>query len=77
MPDAPAGFTRMDATTFYAVKPSTTVFFNVTFYNDIQPPMPTAQLFRATINVIGRAGTVVDHRDVYMIVPAMGGVIFG
>jgi hypothetical protein len=51
------------------------VYFNVDFYNDFQPPTDSAQLFRATIQVIGRAGTIVDHRDVYMIVPAVGGSV--
>lgn len=74
-PDAPTGFSSMDATTFYDVRPSTVVYFNVDFYNDFQPPTDSAQLFRATIQVIGRAGTIVDHRDVYMIVPAVGGSV--
>jgi hypothetical protein len=75
VPDAPTGFSSMDATTFYDVRPSTVVWFNVDFYNDFQPPTDSAQLFRATIQVIGRAGTIVDHRDVYMIVPAVGGSV--
>ncbi len=74
-PDAPTGFTRLDTTTFYGVRPSTIVWFNVDFYNDFQAPTNSAQLFRATIQVIGRAGTIVDHRDVYMIVPAVGGSV--
>jgi hypothetical protein len=72
VPDAPTGYDSKDATTFYNVDPATIVYFNVDFYNDFQEPTNTAQLFRATIQVLGRAGSIVDHRDVYMIVPPMG-----
>ena len=63
----------MDATTFYNVAPTTSVVFTVTFYNDFQPAGASAQLFRATIHVLGRAMSEVDHRDVFIIVPAAGG----
>jgi hypothetical protein len=69
-PDAPAGFERMDATTFYAVAPSTRVTFRVDFHNDFQPGGRVAQLYRTTIVVLGRAGTEVDRRPVFIIVPA-------
>ena len=69
-PDAPMGFERMDETTFYAVAPSTRVTFRVDFYNDFQPGARVAQLFRTTIVVLGRAGTEVDRRPVFIIVPA-------
>lgn len=74
-PDAPTGYVSKDTTTFYGVNPATVVTFDVDFYNDFQPPAATAQLFRATIQVLGRAASVVDHRDVYMIVPPEGGTI--
>jgi hypothetical protein len=70
MPAAPAGFDRMDETTFYNVAPSTRVTFRVDFYNDFQPGGRTAQLYRTTIIVLGRANTEVDRRPVFIIVPA-------
>lgn len=76
-PEAPTGYSSKDATTFYDVDPATVVWFDVDFYNDFQLPIATAQLFRATIQVLGRAGTIVDHRDVYMIVPPEGGTVGG
>jgi hypothetical protein len=72
-PDMPTGYVSKDATTFYGVNPSTIVWFNVDFYNDFQPSTDTAQLFRATIQVLGRARSIVDHRDVYIVVPPTGG----
>ncbi len=70
IPDAPAGYDHHDTTTFYSVLPTTQVVFDVDFYNDFQPGTATAQLFHATINVIGRGGTVVDTRPVFIVVPA-------
>jgi hypothetical protein len=69
-PDAPMGFDRHDASTFFNVDPSTRVTFGVDFYNDFQPGGATAKLFRATIEVLGRGDTVVDTRPVYIVVPA-------
>ena len=69
-PAAPAGFERSDATTFYAVAPSTVVTFEVSFFNDFyRNTSGTAQLFRATISVLGRAGSVLDTIQVFIIVP--------
>lgn len=70
IPDAPTGYDRHDTTTFYNVAPSTRVVFDVDFFNDFQPGAATAQLFRATIIVLGRAGSEVDRRPVFIIVPA-------
>lgn len=72
IPDAPEGFARSDATTFYDVAPSTSVVFNVDFYNDFQPATAAAQLFQATIEVVGRAHSVVASRPVFIVVPAVG-----
>jgi hypothetical protein len=77
MPDAPTGYDRHDDTTFYNVAPSTQVVFTVTFYNDFQPGGSTASVYKATIHVLGRAGTEVDHRDVFIVVPADGGGLPG
>ncbi len=74
-PDMPTGYDRRDATTFYNVSPSTRVTFNVDFYNDFQPGAMVSRLFRATIEVIGRGGTVVDTRPVFIVVPAQGAAI--
>ena len=72
VPAMPEGFDRMDATTFFNVSPSTRVEFRADFFNDFVEGGATAKLFRATINVIGRGGTVVDTRPVFIVVPARG-----
>lgn len=72
-PDAPIGFARMDATTFYGVRPSTRVTFDVDFRDDFVAETDAPQLYRATIQVLGRADTIVDHHDVYIVVPPIGG----
>jgi hypothetical protein len=51
------------------------VVFRVDFYNDFVPGGMTAQLFRATIEVLGRGRTVVDTRPVFIVVPAQGSVL--
>ncbi len=71
-PDMPEGYARRDTTTFYGVSPTTRVIFNVDFYNDFVEGGATATLFRATIEVLGRGGTVVDTRPVFIVVPARG-----
>ena len=69
-PAAPTGFDRLDATTFYNVSPSTVVTFEVTFFNDFhRNNSGAAQLFRATIEVLGRASSVLDTIQVFVIVP--------
>jgi hypothetical protein len=73
VPDMPEGYMRRDMTTFYGVSPSTRVVFGVEFYNDFAEGGTTARLYRATIEVLGRGGTVVDTRPVFIVVPARGG----
>jgi hypothetical protein len=73
VPPMPAGYDRHDMTTFYNVSPTTQVVFSVDFYNDFVPGEATARLFTATIEVLGRGGTVVDTRPVFIVVPAEGG----
>lgn len=73
MPEAPTGYERRDMTTFFNVSPSTSVVFSVEFYNDFVEGGDVARVFQATIVVRGRAGTVVDRRPVYIVVPARGG----
>lgn len=72
-PPAPTGFERLDATTFYNVLPTTQVVFRATFYNDFMEGTDAARVFQATISVRGRAGSEVDRRPVFIVVPARGG----
>jgi len=64
-----------DDTTFYQVIPGTAVEFNVDFWNDVRPPAETAQVFQATIVVMGNGVARLDERRVYIIVPPEGYVI--
>jgi hypothetical protein len=75
LPAAPEGFDSMDTTTFYNVAPSARVTFRVDFNNDFQMGTDVAQVFRATIVVLGRAGSEVDRRDVFVVVPPEGGEV--
>ena len=72
VPAMPEGYERQDMTTFYSVSPTTRVEFRADFFNDFVEGAATARLFRATINVLGRGGTVVDTRPVFIVVPAQG-----
>ncbi len=74
-PAAPEGFDSMDSTTFYNVAPSTRVRFRVDFSNDFHRPGETTQVFTATIAVLGRAGSTVDSRPVFIVVPPAGGEV--
>lgn len=66
-----------DATTFYEVPGGTTVTFDVTFQNDFLPPTSVVQIFRAYIDVHDLASmTVLDTRNVYIVVPPEGGILF-
>lgn len=65
-PDA----TRCDDLGFYGVRPGGTVRFNVHFYNDFVRPAASAQIFRATIVVMGNGVAELDSRDVIIVVPA-------
>ena len=60
-------------TTFYNVSPTTRVVFRADFYNDFMEGGMSARLFTATVEVIGRGGSVVDTRPVFIVVPAQGG----
>lgn len=66
--------TTSDATTFYGVAGGTTVTFEVTFENDFLPHAPYVQLFQAYIDVVETgSSTVLDTRNVYIVVPAEDG----
>jgi hypothetical protein len=61
---------RCDEYGFYGVRPGATVSFDVHFYNDFQRPAASAQIFRATILVMGNGVAQLDSRDVIIVVPA-------
>jgi hypothetical protein len=68
-------YTSRDDTTFFAVVPGTQVVFSVRFYNDVRPPAQVAQIFQATIIVIGNGVARLDSHKVYIIVPPDGATI--
>ncbi|MBX7192690.1 MAG: hypothetical protein K1X94_11560 [Sandaracinaceae bacterium] len=65
---------RCDDRDFFDVRPGQRVEFDVRFLNDFVPPRRTAQVFRATIFVVGNGIAELDARDVTIVVPA-GSVI--
>jgi hypothetical protein len=68
--------TTFDETTFYGVAGGTTVTFEVTFRNDFLPQQTYVQIFQAFIDVVDTvSGTTLDTRNVYVVVPALGGVL--
>jgi len=71
-----AGYASKDDTTFYGVIPGTQVEFNIDFWNDVRPPAATAQIFQAKIIVVGNGVADLDSRNVYIVVPPEGGIIF-
>lgn len=71
VPPAPPGST-IDGDVFRDVLPGTPVLFRVHARNTFVESRLEAQLFRVTIRVMGDAVTVLDERDVYVVIP--GGV---
>jgi len=68
--------TRFDETTFYGVAGGTTITFEIAFQNDFLPQQMYVQIFRAQIEVHDvPGGTRLDVRNVYIVVPAIGGVL--
>ncbi|MDQ3033113.1 MAG: hypothetical protein M3Y87_11895 [Myxococcota bacterium] len=59
-----------DTSTFFGVVPGTRVTFRITFQNDFYPGGPTAELFIAFIDVRGGGASVLDTRQVFVVVPA-------
>ena len=55
--------------TFAQTTPGTEVRFRVTAYNDFVEPTSEVQLFVARIQVLGDQVTVLDERNVYIVVP--------
>jgi hypothetical protein len=71
LPPAPPG-SSIDGDVFRDVLPGTPVTFTVHAKNNIVESRTEAQLFRVTIRVMGDGVTVLDERDVYVIVPGGG-----
>ena len=73
----PGGITGRDpaTSTFLGVRPGTLVTYTLDFYNDFVEPRRSAVVFKAVINVIGNMTTILDTRNVYIVVPA-GAIIF-
>lgn len=68
--------TTFDETTFYGVAGGTTITFEVTFQNDFLPAQTRVQIFKAYIDVLDTASsTVLDTRNVYVVVPPVGGIL--
>ncbi|MEO0324240.1 MAG: hypothetical protein AAF447_14865, partial [Myxococcota bacterium] len=68
--EADQAIAAIDESTFFGVIPGTSVKFRVTFRNDFVEGGDTAQLFIAFIDVRGGGSTVLDTRQVFIIVPA-------
>lgn len=67
-PPAPDG-SRIDGEVFRDVRPGSTVTFRVRARNDFVPHTSQVQLFSIDIHVLGDAVTVLDVRNVYVVVP--------
>ncbi len=61
---------RCDDQQFYDVTPGQTVRFRVRFLNDFHMPRSFAQVFLATIYVLGNGVAELDAREVVIVVPA-------
>jgi hypothetical protein len=68
--------TSFDDTTFYGVSGGTTITFEITFQNDFLPEQSHVQIFKAQIEIHDLpAETTLDLRNVYIVVPAEGGLL--
>ncbi len=70
-----AAVVEYDLSTFFGVVPGTRVLFRITFRNDFFPGEAHTTLFRAHIDVTAGSSAVLDTRDVYIVVPAVPGVL--
>ena len=61
---------RCDDQLFYSVTPGQTVRFRIRFLNDFQEPQSYAQVFFATIYVLGNGVAELDAREVVIVVPS-------
>ena len=64
------GYQSKDDTTFYLVRPGTTVYFNVHFQNDFVQETTETQVYRANIVVLGNHVSRLDEHEVIVIIPA-------
>ncbi len=62
--------TRCDDQRFFDVTPGSTVTFRIRFLNDFQEPRSHAQVFLATIVVLGNGVAELDAREVIIVVPS-------
>ncbi|MFT5357006.1 MAG: hypothetical protein ACI9KE_004236 [Polyangiales bacterium] len=69
-PPAPDGST-IDGDVFRNVAFGSSVTFRVTAQNDFVPSLTVPQLFTVDLNVLGDAVTVLDIKNVYIVVPAV------
>ena len=65
----------VDMTTFYGVIPGTQVTFTITFQNDFRESQSDVQIFIAYIDVSAGGSSVLDTRQVYIVVPASAGTL--
>ena len=61
---------RCDDRRFYDVTPGDSVEFELAFSNDLVPSRPSAQVFRATLAVLGNGVAELDTREIVIVVPA-------
>jgi len=74
-PIAGVTYASKDETTFYQVIPGTQVEFTIDFWNDVRPTPVRTEIHQAKIIVVGNGVADLDFRNVYIVVPPMGGVI--
>jgi len=65
----------VDMTTFYGVIPGTQVTFTITFQNDFRESQTDVQIFIAYIDVSAGGSSVLDTRQVFIVVPAAAGTL--
>ena len=70
VPPAPMG-SSIVGDEFHSVQPGNPIQFEVLAFNDFVMPTDTAQLFTITIQVLGDGVTILDTRDVFVIVPPL------
>ena len=69
VPEAPAGYARREAATFYGVNPATRLVFGLELQNTFYDPAAAGEVFLVTLVVTGRSGSELDRREVRFVVP--------
>ena len=72
IPEAPGGYERRDATTFYDVLPTTQAVFRVELANDFLD-VSAPRVFRVQIEARGRGNAMLDRRVLHIVVASRGG----